>query len=411
MLINDCLISTFNRQKITFNSKEYAYMSKKLNFLLLSFLASTGVFAYLTDHHYAVRTGTAGDSLCAINEVINCDVAALSKYAEIFTMPIAAIGAAYSIIMFGIFLFAKFGWFEESDGYKTIVKTVTALSAVFSLFLLAVSVIQLRAFCPFCIAGYILSFINVYLVWSYYSDSKFDFSKVIGEKGVLGTLVFIPVIAWVISGTYRDNLGMAQMEKVVPEKIMLWKSSPVVNFDQTIGLSKGSSEASAPVLIEFADFKCPHCKAAAGTIKNYLAGNKNVKMIFKPYPLDGVCNPHMGQKGDGSRCELAGWALCGEKLFSKGWDIHYWIFDHQEAMMHDADLSSHLTAMGKDLGLDTAQLKTCATSAETYDLIKKSADEGEAAKITGTPAIFVNGKKLEYGQFIDVLRGAISSLQ
>lgn len=386
-------------------------MSKKLNFLLLSFLASIGVFAYLTDHHYAIRTGTAGDSLCAVNEFVNCDVSALSKYAEIFTMPIAAIGLAYSIIMLGVFLFAKFGWFEETEGYKTIVKGITAFSAVYSLFLLAVSVFSLKAFCPFCIAGYVLSFIIVFLVWSLYSDSKFDFSKVSAEKSFIGTLIAIPVLAWFISGTYRDKLGMAQLEKVVPEKIMLWQKAPVVNFDQTIGLVKGSSEASAPVLIEFADFKCPHCKTAAATIKNYLASNKNVKMIFKPYPLDGVCNPQMGQKGDGSRCELAGWALCGEKLFSKGWDIHYWIFDHQEAMMNDSDLSSHLASMGKDLGVDTTQLKTCATSAETYELIKKSANEGEAAKITGTPAIFVNGKKLEYGQFIDVLRGAIGSLQ
>ena len=387
-------------------------MSKKLNLLLLTFLASIGVFAYLTDHHYMVRTGATGSSLCAINEVVNCDVAALSKYAEIFTMPIAAIGFAYSIIMFGIFLFARLGWFEESDGYKTIVKSLTAVSAVFSVGLLAISVFQLKAFCPFCIAGYVLSFLAAYLVWSLYSDSKFDFSTIVGEKNLLGTLIAVPVLAWFISGTYRDKLGMAQMEKVVPEKIMQWQRAPVINFDQSIGLVKGSSEASAPVLIEFADFKCPHCKSAAGTIKNYLTGNKNVKMIFKPYPLDGSCNPHMGQKGDGSRCELAGWALCGEKLFSKGWDIHYWIFDHQEELMHDSDLSSHLTAMGKDLGIaDTAQLKTCATSAETYDLIRKSADEGEAAKITGTPSIFVNGKKLEYGQFIDVLRGAIGSLQ
>ena len=386
-------------------------MSKKLNFLLLSFIASVGVFAYLSYHHYMVKLGLGGASFCQVSETINCDVAALSKYAEFFTMPIAVIGLSYSIIMLGVFLFAKFGWFEESDGYKTIVKTLTALSAVFSLFLLAVSVAQLGVFCPFCIAGYVLSFIIVYLTWSLYSDSKFDFSQVPLEKGFLGTLLAIPLLAWFISGSVRDSYGLDQMQKVVPEKIAAWQRAPAVTFDPTIGLVKGSSEASAPVLIEFADFKCPHCKTAANTIKNYLAGNKNVKMIFKPYPLDGVCNPHMGQKGDGSRCELAGWALCGEKLFSKGWDIHYWIFDHQEEMMRDSDLSSHLTAMGKELSIDTAQLKTCATSAETYDLIKKSADEGEAAKITGTPAIFVNGKKLEYGQFIDVLRGAIGSLQ
>lgn len=386
-------------------------MSKKLNFLLLSFLASIGVFGYLSYHHYMVKLGMGGDSICSINEKINCDIAAMSTYAEIFTIPIAVLGLSYSIIMLGIFLFAKLGWFEESDGYKTIVKGLTAVSAVFSLFLLIISIVQLKAFCPFCIAAYVLSFTILFLTWSLYSDSKFDFAAIAGEKNILGTLVAVPVLAWFISGSVRDNFGLSQMEKIVPEKVYHWQQSPVVNFDNGLGLIKGSSEASAPILTEFADFKCPHCKVAAGTIKNFLASNKNVKMVFKPYPLDGACNPHIPSKGDGSRCELAGWAICGEKLFQKGWDIHYWIFDHQDAMMHDSDLSSHLEQMSKELGVDGAQLKTCATSAETYDIIKKSTDEGELAKITGTPSIFVNGKKLEYGQYIDVLRGAINSLK
>lgn len=386
-------------------------MSKKLNFLLLSFLASIGVFGYLSYHHYMVKLGMSGSSLCSVSETVNCDVAALSNYAEIFTIPIAVLGLSYSIIMLGIFLFAKLGWFEESDGYKSIVKGLTAASAVVSLFLLAVSVVQLKAFCPFCIAGYILSFIIVFLTWSLYSDSKFDLSSITGEKNILGTLIAVPVLAWFISGSVRDNFGLDQMAKIVPEKVYQWQQSQVVNFDNSVGLVKGSAEATAPALVEFADFKCPHCKVAAGTIKNFLASHKNVKMVFKPYPLDGSCNPHIPSKGDGSRCELAGWALCGEKLFQKGWEVHYWIFDHQDAMMHESNLQSHLDEMSKDLSIDGAQLKSCATSAETYDIIKKATDEGEAAKISGTPSIFVNGKKLEYGQFIDVLRAAIGTLK
>lgn len=386
-------------------------MSKKLNFLLLSFLSSAGVFGYLSYHHYMVKLGINGDSLCKINETVNCDVAALSSYAEFLTIPIAVLGLSYSIVMFGMFLFAKFRWFDESDGYKTIVKSLTALSAFLSLFLMFVSIVQLKAFCPFCFAGYLLSFIIVFLTWSLYSDSKFDLAAIPNEKNILGTLLAVPLLAWFISGSVRDNFGLDQMAKVIPEKIYQWQQASIVKFDDSLGLIKGSSEASAPVLIEFADFKCSHCRAAAGTIKNFLAGNKSVKMVFKPYPLDGSCNPHIPSKGDGSRCELAGWALCAEKLFQKGWDVHYWIFDHQEDMMHDGDLAKFLDQMSKELNLEAAQLKTCATSAETYDLIKRSADEGEAAKISGTPAIFLNGKKLDYGQFIDVLRAAVNTLR
>jgi protein-disulfide isomerase/uncharacterized membrane protein len=386
-------------------------MNKKLNLLLISFLASIGVFVYLSYHHYMVKLGLGGASLCQISEAINCDVAALSRYAEVFSIPIAVLGLSYSIIMFGIFLFARLSWFDESSGYKTIVKGITGVSALISIVLLIISVVQLKAYCPLCIVAYVLSFIIMTLTWSLYSDSKINFSELSHEKGVLGTLLAVPVLAWFISGSIRDNYGLDQLEKIVPEKIRLWQQASIVNFDASLGLSKGSSDPQAPVIVEFADFKCPHCKSAAGTLKNFLAGNKNAKLIFKPYPLDGICNPHIPSKGDGSRCELAGWALCGEKLFNKGWDIHYWIFDHQEDLIHSTNLSSYLTDMSSQLSINAEQLKACATSAETYEAIKKMTDEGETAKISGTPSVFVNGKKLEHGQFIEVLRSAIDTIK
>lgn len=388
-------------------------MSKKLNFLLLSFLVSTGVFVYLSYHHYTIKLGLGGVSLCQISEKVNCDIAALSQYAEIFSIPIAVLGLSYSLVMLGVFLFAKLEWLEETPAFATIVKGVTAFSALVSVFLLIVSITQLKAYCPFCIISYVLSFIIVFLTWSLYAGTPLtvNFSALLDEKGLWGSLFAIPVIAWFISGSVRDNYGLDQLEKVIPEKISLWQNSPVVNFDNTLGLVKGNNEPNAPTVVEFADFKCPHCKSAATTLKNFISGNKHAKIVFKPYPLDGVCNPHISMKGDGTRCELAGWALCAEKLFSKGWDVHYWIFDHQEELSHQSDLSSALSTMTTALGVDPEKLKTCATSTETYDIIKKMTDEGEAAKISGTPSIFVNGKKLEHGQFIDVLAAVFKTLK
>lgn len=386
-------------------------MNKKLNFLLLSLLASIGIFIYLSYHHYMVKLGLSGASLCQISDTINCDVAALSRYAEVAHIPIAVFGLSFSIVLLGIFLFAKLNWLEETPAYKTIVKLLTAGSALYSVFLLSVSVTQLKAFCPFCIAGYVLSFITMGLTWWLYSDTKLNFAGIQTEKGILGSLLAIPFLAWFISGSIRDNYGLDQLEKIIPEKIYLWQNTPVVSFDESVGLIKGSEKLSGPVIVEFADFKCPHCKSAAATLKNFLAANKDVKLIYKPYPLDGVCNPHIPTKGDGTRCELAGWSLCAEKLYGKGWDVHYWIFDHQEELITETNLSLALSHLSKEFNINGDDLKKCATSVETYDILKKTSAEGEVAKITGTPAIFVNGKKLEHGQFIDILQAAINTLR
>ncbi|MFN3454167.1 MAG: vitamin K epoxide reductase family protein [Pseudobdellovibrio sp.] len=382
------------------------------NLLLICFLASIGVFAYLTYHHYMVKMGLTGSSLCQINSTLNCDTAALSKYAEILTIPIAVLGLSYSIVMLSFFGFARLGWVEESETFKSITKTLTSLSALGSVVLLAISITQLKTYCPFCIAGYILSFAIVFLTYSLYSESKFSLkpSSLIAEKGLVISLLVIPVLSWFISGSIRDNYGLGEIEKIIPEKIYHWQNGPSYSFDTQVGLVKGNMDAAAPTIVEFADFKCPHCKTASMTLKTFISGNPKVKMIYKPYPLDGVCNPHISQKGDGSRCELAGIALCSEKLFQKGWDVHYWIFDKQESLFQVSDLTDTVREIASEFSLDVDKLKQCATSAETYAEIAKSANEGDMAKITGTPTIFVNGKKLEYGQFIDVLRAAINSL-
>lgn len=386
-------------------------MTKKINLLIFSFLALLLVFAYLTYHHYMTKMGLSGTSLCHINSTLNCDAAALSKYSEILNIPIAVLGFSYALIMLGATIFVKLGWSEETPNYSFIFKGLTLFSSIISIVLLAVSSIVLKVYCPFCVASYILSFFITYLAFTAFSGSQLEPAKLNEEKSFIIALCCIPVIAWFISGSISDNFGLSTLAKLVPEKVYAWQNSPQVSFDESLGLVKPAHEQSKATIVEFADFKCPHCKNAAQTFRLFLSSKNNVKFVFKPYPLDGTCNPGIPNKGDGSRCELAGWVLCAEKLNQKGWDVYYWIFENQENLSFTSDLGSSLEEVSKLYGLNAAEIKTCATSAETFELIKKASQEGEAAKITGTPSIFLNGKKLDYGQYIDVLRGAIKTLE
>ena len=65
----------------------------------------------------------------------------------------------------------------------------------------------------------------------------------------------------------------------------------------------------------------------------------------------------------------------------------------------------------KDLQIDTKALSVCADTNEIFEEIKKSADEGNLAQVSGTPTIYVNGKKLPYGQIIDVLQTAVNEVK
>ena len=70
-----------------------------------------------------------------------------------------------------------------------------------------------------------------------------------------------------------------------------------------------------------------------------------------------------------------------------------------------------LKELEKDLQIDTAALTQCSDSNETFELIKRVADEGAKAQVQGTPTMYMNNRKLPYGQFLDVLKAAAASIK
>jgi protein-disulfide isomerase/uncharacterized membrane protein len=387
-------------------------MNKKINLLLLSLFGLILTFAYLTFHHYSLILGLSQATLCHISQTLNCDAAALSSYSEFLGIPIAIFGLSFSFVMFFVILFIKLNWIETHPSVTHTIQFLFTLSAGLSIVLGAVSVLKLGVVCPFCFLSYLLLIISCVLVFKIF---KFDASKVVfGEvfehKGFLLTLVFVPFLAWFASSTIQSSFGYDELKKVIPEKIAQWKTMPVQTFDLSLGLKKGDL-TSANSLIEFADFKCPHCKAAAETFKNFEKSNPKMKIIFKPFPLDGQCNPHVSFKGDGSRCQMAGLTLCADKISQNGWLVHDYFFDNQENLAQVTDMKPVFKDFAVKNNLNVDEIIKCSESSETYDLIRKMADEAKTAQVEGTPAIFMNQQKLGHGQFLQVLKEAYSTLK
>lgn len=384
---------------------------KKITLLLISLVFTIGVFAYLTIHHYEVKSGLGnGDSICSISSKINCDAAAASSYSEILRIPVAVLGGIFHLVLFGFILFYKLGWNDESPYLKATIRFQLAFAAAVSVGMALISIFMVGAACPFCIAGYILSFLNLYLGWNLISDTQeaFDINGYFGPyKSHLIMLAVVPAFSWVVSTMASEHYGLQDITKYIPEKIAIWKAGTEYAFEPQLGISNGVENAKY-TLVEFADFKCPHCKHASNTIGLFLKGRPDVKFIFKPYPLDGSCNTAVQSKGDGSRCQFAAYALCAQKLAGKGLEVTHWLFDNQEKFFEISDGKSLLPQLQEKFSLDSKTMSECADSAETYDLINRSAKEGVAAQVEGTPTIYLNGKKLPWGHIPDVLRTATS---
>lgn len=367
-----------------------------------------GLFIYLTVHHYAVQLGMNGPGLCNVNAALNCDAAAVSSYSEIFKIPIAVLGLCFNFMMFAIVLFKKLGWSDDSETQNSFVRTMFLLASIASLVLGLISIFQIHVVCPFCLGTYLFTFINTYLAWSVFSPADFG-AGMFTRQGNIYSGIAILVLAWFVSGAIQDNYGLNEMKKIAPEKVAIWQNSQnVVNFSDT-GLVQ-NPEAKI-TLVEFADFKCSHCKMASTSLHNYMQGHPEVKFVFKSFPLDGTCNSLISQSGDGSRCKMATWALCAEQTAKKGWDVQKYYFDNQESLFSVSDMKDTNKALAKSLNLNYDDVEKCSESVDTYETLKKMVAEAKEAKVEGTPSIFLNGKKLEYGHFPAVLKAAVETIK
>lgn len=152
----------------------------------------------------------------------------------------------------------------------------------------------------------------------------------------------------------------------------------------TDGHQVRGSEKAGVTIVEFADYKCPHCKAAKDTIGKLLKKyNGKVRLVYIDFPVD----------QSGVSMDVAHGAYCAGKQ-KKYWEFHDLAFERQRTLDHD---SSRVIA--KELKLDEAKFNECMASEEPKAFVNKSKAEGERIGITGTPGIFINGKKVKgYGE-------------
>ncbi len=391
-------------------------------FILISLIATliaVGVHTYLTQHYYGLKFGTiAGQSLCNVNEVLNCDAVSASKYSSLFGIPMAIWGLFTNLILLYFIAVVRFNLVADTKKTTRYALLLSGVTVAASLVMGTISFTLMNNLCLFCIATYVLSFIGFFGLWKASEDATIsniadDVKDIFSsEKWVGGFLIAIPALSFLGNLMYLESNGFSEIEKITKEKVAYWQVSPPQNFSLTDGLSyqNGTVEARMTI-VEFADFRCPHCKTAAPTLHAFAKSHPDVKLVFKPFPLDGTCNEAIKNGGDGISCGLAAAVMCAEKMSQKGWAAHDFIFEKQMEITQAQNLDKNLDAVASALSLSNEELKKCVKEPATIELVKKMAKEGETAQIQGTPTVFANGKLLSGGQLLPVLEAAYRSLK
>ncbi|HMC93221.1 MAG TPA: thioredoxin domain-containing protein, partial [Polyangia bacterium] len=164
----------------------------------------------------------------------------------------------------------------------------------------------------------------------------------------------------------------AGAEKTPEQDTTVFKVSP------GNGPAKGSKNAPLQVVI-FSDFQCPFCKRVEPQLsqleKEY---SGKVHMVWKNYPL-----PFHNNAEPAAEAAMA----AGEQ--GKFWEMHDKLFENNTALDR-----ANLEKYAQDLGLNMAKFKADLDAQKYKDQIQSDTKEGQAVGVNGTPAVFINGRKI-----------------
>jgi protein-disulfide isomerase len=132
-------------------------------------------------------------------------------------------------------------------------------------------------------------------------------------------------------------------------------------------------------MVIFSDFQCPFCSRVEPTLtqidKDY-AGK--VRQVWKNYPLPFHNN-----------AEPAAEAAMAADAQGKLWQMHDKLFANQQSLDRPS-----LEKYAQEIGLDMNKFKADLDAQKYKSQIESDTKEGTAVGVNGTPAVFINGRKI-----------------
>jgi len=135
-------------------------------------------------------------------------------------------------------------------------------------------------------------------------------------------------------------------------------------------------------LVEFSDYQCPFCRQAHATVtqveKKY---SGKVRLVMKQFPLVSLHPLAMG----------ASKAAVAAGLQGRYWEMHDRLFSSPQL---DPDT---LERYAKEIGVDVERWKRDQADPKVAAIIQRDMDLATNVNVSGTPAFFVNGRRLPGG--------------
>lgn len=204
--------------------------------------------------------------------------------------------------------------------------------------------------------------------------------------GVLATAIVAPAVTFVVLAVMKrlpDEVRARQLGGTAADIIDL-----ADDVDPERDHIRGN--VGAPVtLVEYGDFQCPYCGAAAPVIAELLEHfGDDLRYVWRHLPLNDV-HP------DAQIAAQAAEAAADQGRF---WEMHDLLLANQD----DLRLSA-LYRHAATLGLDYEAFNEALTSGRTQSRIDEDVASADMSGVSGTPTFFVNGRRHQGVYDVDTL--------
>ena len=178
---------------------------------------------------------------------------------------------------------------------------------------------------------------------------------------------------------------------VVGERIISFGDHPFAENRSTLqqranGPFRGSPSKDLE-LVEFADFQCPHCKAAQANMEKLLVDFPKAHIVFQNDPLVSI-HPESLTAAEYATCVAK---LAGSTAF---FQFAAAVFDGQDGLATPDGATLTLNSAATKAGLDPAKVKACADLPETKATVESSIQLSKDLDIASVPTLVVNGREV-----------------
>jgi len=199
----------------------------------------------------------------------------------------------------------------------------------------------------------------------------------------------------------KMRIGMLVVSAVIVVAIIVLAVIQAIQPDKGFPFDYASQptigQATAPIkMVEFGDFKCPICKTFATTVysqlkKDFIDTGK-VQMSFIDFQIIDKSMPA---------------ALAAKSVYHQNkaafWTYYDALYEYQQAETVDWATSENLTnlAKTKNIPVDYTLLKKDIDEGVYLKEVQKEYTTAVKTKITGTPALFINGFVIPFDVTMD----------